>query len=87
MKRRLAHIQVLLQTVENQADSAGIKNKELLKAFLETPSGQVAEVEQVDYALSLCLAEGYLVGVKLTNNLDPGVQLTWKGHDYLEANR
>lgn len=86
MKRRLADIQILLQVVESKADCAGIKNKDLLQAFLGTPGGQYAEVEQVDYALSLCLAEGFLAAVKLTNNMDPGVQLTWKGHDYLEAN-
>ena len=85
MKRRLAHIQVLLQVVESKATCEGIKNKDLLQEFLQSPGGQYAEVEQVDYALTLCLDEGLLVAVKLTNNMDPGVRLTWKGHDYLDA--
>ncbi|UIN53599.1 DUF2513 domain-containing protein [Pseudomonas kribbensis] len=87
MKRRLAHIQVLLGIVEDQADNFGLKNKVLLSECLKSPTGQFAEAEQIDYALYLCLEQGYLKSVKLTSNLDPGVQLTWAGHDYLEANR
>lgn len=87
MKRRLNIIQGLLQVVESEAANTGIKNKSLLAAFLGTQAGQYAQVEDVDYALSLCLDEGYLKPVKLTQNMDPGVQLTWKGHDFIDANR
>ena len=85
MRRQETHIKHVLDLVQAEADVIGITTERLVQRFLDTDGGHQVTQQEVRYAIALATEAGYLAPVELTPMVEAGVQLTWAGHDYLDA--
>lgn len=85
MRRQNKHIKHVLDLVQAEADLLGITTEMLVQRFLDTDGGHQATQQEVRYAITLAAEAGLLKPVRLTAMTEAGVQLTWAGHDYLDA--
>ncbi|WP_207936401.1 DUF2513 domain-containing protein [Pseudomonas sp. 51_B] len=83
MKRDLEHVAGLLGMVEETADKKGIIKTSLIKNYCDQAGLTWKDADQMDYTIELCIQEGLLSLVRIGHNMDVGVQLTWKGHNFL----
>lgn len=85
MKRNKKHIKHLLDLVQSEASVDGVSTAYVVQKFLDTSGGQPVDQQDVHYAVFQAIDAGLLKPVKLPSMMEPGVQLTWIGHDYLDA--
>lgn len=85
MQRNQKYIKHLLSLVQAEASLDGITNEVLVQRFVDTDGGHKVNHQEARYALLLAVDAGFLKQVKLTHMVEPGVQLTWAGHDYIDA--
>lgn len=85
MKRDLKRVIHLLNLVQAHADHKGIAVSALVEQWTASSKRVRLEESECLYLIELC-AEARLL-IESTVNFTGGkvVQLTWKGHDYLDA--
>ncbi|WLH42101.1 hypothetical protein [Pseudomonas sp. FP2254] len=85
MRRNLDRVKHLLDLVQAYADHDGILVNELKVKWAESGGGQTLPEEELLYLSALCVHEGLLNMSEKTYAGGRLIQMTWKGHDYLDS--